>query len=513
MSPVADDQSFVFMTGATGFVGQHVLAELLRAGQRCVVLLRPRLQARLQGLAADLRELGVDLGEMVASERLVPVEGTLESGRLPEVTLRVDAILHAAAATNFQMDSRGEPRRTNIEGTRALLSWAETRGIPHLHLVSSAYTCGRTATPVPERFNPQPPPFHNAYEESKWEAERLSLAWADAASRTCTIYRPSVVVGDWKTGRSTRFAGFYLSARATEFLNRSFADADAQARQSIPLRIRGRADDCQNIVPVDYVGAMIAAGVRQGGASRVYHITHPHPPTNALIKAAFESYFEIGGGRFVDPAEFATTNLNEHEERFYEISRSIGHYFVDTPVFLREGAVQLERASRARCARYDAPAIARLIAYAQSANWGRGRASHHEHVPSCADYFERFLPEHVGLSRVAQMTALTATLRFIIEDEPDGEWVCRFERGRLSMMRRGPNGAVEEFGYRSTRKVFWEAISGQVHPQELFLTGRAEIFGNAERALKMAMILHAFTREFPCHPPAAPRETAASCVR
>lgn len=59
---------------------------------------------------------------------------------------------------------------------------------------------------------------------------------------------------------------------------------------------------------------------------------------------------------------------------------------------------------------------------------------------------------------------------------------------------------VEEFGYRSTRDVFWEAITGRVPPQELFLSGRAELFGDIERAMKMATILHEFTREFPCDP-------------
>jgi len=134
-------------------------------------------------------------------------------------------------------------------------------------------------------------------------------------------------------------------------------------------------------------------------------------------------------------------------------------------------------------------------------------------MPGCALYFESFLPEHVGRSQVARMNALKVTMRFIIEDEPDGEWVCEFDGGQLRTVHRGANGFQEQIGYRTTREAFWEAISGRVHPQELFLTGRAEVCGDVEKALKMAMILHAFTREFPCTPALLADYGRRSCNR
>lgn len=504
MSSARGDQPCVLLTGATGFIGHYLLAELLRLGRRCVVLLRPPLEESFERLAALLWEIGVDAPQLAASERLMVCEGSL-SGHLPDQPVgEAPEIIHAAAATNFRTDSKGEPARTNVHGMRQLLDWADRLGAGELHLVSSAYVCGKASGPAAERFDNAPPEFHNDYEKSKWEAERLAVHWSQGAGRRLTIYRPSVVVGEYASGRSVKFSGFYISARATEFLDRVFEGADQQTRQTIPLRLRGRPDDRQNIVPVDYVAATIAAVVaRPQLHGRVYHIVHPDPPSNQQIKEAFESHFMIGGGRWVPPGEFDCDDLNEHERRFYEISRSIEHYFVDTPAFRRENTAEVEQLAGIRCGAFDRAALDRLVRHARAVNWGRGLTSGRSHVPGCAVYFESFLPKHVGKSRVARMTALSATMRFVIEDEENGEWVCRFDRGRLMLVQRGPNGVAEDFGYRSSKQVFWESISGAVHPQELFLTGRAEVFGDVEGALKMAMILHEFTREFPCDPDAA----------
>jgi hypothetical protein len=214
-----------------------------------------------------------------------------------------------------------------------------------------------------------------------------------------------------------------------------------------------------------------------------------------------ESYFRIAGGRFVEPGALHEAELNDHERAFYDLSRSIGHYLVDTPVFDRLHTQAVEEEAGFTCPTYDEAALHRLLAFAQAAGWGRRRKSTASSFSPCAAYFERFLPTFVGKSQVARMTALSATMRFIIEDEPQGQWVCRFDEGRLCLVHRGENGVREDFGYRSTREVFWEAITGQTHPQELFLSGRAELFGDMEQAMKMAMILHEFTREYPCSPP------------
>ena len=512
--PLSRRTDFVLLTGSTGFVGHRALVELLRRGRRCAVTLRAPVAQSTAALAVLLSDFGIDIRSAIAQERLLPAECDLREGVPSLPGVRVGAVVHAAASTRFEADGTGEPAATNVGGTRRLLDWCGRRGVAHVNLVSSAYACGRwpRGAPVPESphfFDRREPSFHNDYETSKWEAEQLCHGWARlGAGRAVTVYRPSVVVGEFGTGRATKFDAFYIPVRATEVLSRAFADPQDPRRWSVALRIKGRAADHQNIVPVDYVAAMITHLLGDPcSRGRVYHLTHPHPPTNGQIKQALEEHFCLGGGRFVEPAEMDCAGLNEHERIFADISRPVEHYMIDTPQFDRANAVAAERAAGIACAAYDTAALRRLFSYAESVGWAcsrrrRGRTAESTASPtSLLDaYFQGFLPEHVNRSKVARVTGLTVDVRFTIEDEPNGEWVCRFERGRLAQVLCAPAaaGARADFGYRTTRAGFWRAISGRHHPQELFLFGHAHISGDVERALKLAMILNAFAREFPC---------------
>lgn len=503
----------ILLTGATGFVGHRLLVELLRAGRRCAISVRSP-ERSIRTLATLLAPYEVDVREAIARERLLLIEGDLRSGLAAAPGIRFQAVLHAAASTRFAADASGDPAATNVSGTGRLLEWCERHEVRDFQQISSAYVCGQWphGADVPEQFHGSaetPPAFHNDYEQSKWEAERMCLAWARSRSgRTATIYRPSVVVGEFASGRAAKFDGFYLPARATELLARTYSEPDDPCRWSVQLRIAGRPQDVQNIVPVDYVAAMIAHLLGDPASrGRVFHLTHPQPPTNAQIKAALEKHFRLAGGRFVDPALLSCEALTEQERLFADLARPVQHYMLDTPRFTRTHTAAAEKTAAIRCPDYDEEALRRLFCYAQMTNWhdARRRRSHGRTSNSrsaCDAYFHRFLPAHVNTSRIAQITGLTVNIRFTIEDEGDGggEWICQFERGQLVrvLAAHAASGLDEDFGYRSTLAGFWMGISGRHHPQELFLRGHANITGDVERALKMAMILNAFAREFPC---------------
>lgn len=518
------DTETVLVTGATGFVGQYVLAELLRRGFRCAALVRPPLADSMRRLGEAMGELGFDLDDLLARQRVVPIEGDLAEGLEVDATWPViRTVVHVAASTRFERDARGEPMRSNVTGTRNLIEAARQGGIESLHVVSSAYSCGRTDRIVPEAHNTNLYDFHNAYEASKWAAEGLALRHGEATGCRVTILRPSIVVGEYATGRCSRFGGWYLGVRATQMLDRVLADADDAARHAIPLRLHGRPEGCQNIVPVDYVATMIGAVVADPSLhGRVYHLVNPSPPTNDAIRRAIEAQFDVSGGRFVEPRALSRDEMNEFERLFYDLARPIEHYMIDTPRFDRRHAEAVERAEGIVCPRFDEGSLRRLMTYACETEWGRRRAdreacsaSPSSSGPSPAFYFESFLPRFIPQSNVARMAGLTTTVGFSITDAADGRWVCRFEQGQLASVRRGGgdegmNGRAE-FSYVTTRQVFAEAIAGRVPPQELFLSGRAQVVGDVERALKMAMILHAFTLEFPCGDAAERGEKREAC--
>lgn len=372
----------IILTGATGFIGHYLLAALLRKGCTCVVLARGSVDQTKARLAELLGELDLDAAHLLSEERLLCREGDLCAGLPHPGDLNGSVLVHAAGATNFNPDAAGNPQRTNVLGTHNILAFAESADIDEVHLLSTAYVCGRAHGPTPEAVVDPEPVFHNDYERSKYDAERMCADWAADTGSGLTIYRPSVVVGEFASGRATRFGGFYVLARATEVLGRSLDEGDTNARHAIDLRIKARAADRQDFVPVDYVAATMAHIIDDPALhGPVYHLTHSHPPTNAEIKSWLEAYFNLGGGRFVDPEVFAAEGFSEHERIFADMTRPIEHHFTGTPCFERANAEAVERAAGIGCPRYDASATARLLHYARSVAWGR-RASRPETNPS-----------------------------------------------------------------------------------------------------------------------------------
>jgi nucleoside-diphosphate-sugar epimerase/putative sterol carrier protein len=494
MRYTAPEPPSFFLTGATGFLGHHILHELLAAGARVTALVRPPVEASRARLASLLLSLSPGAG-ISAWENLHLIEGSLAGG-WDDRGQRFDAVIHAAAVTRFGADGTGEPFRTNVDGTERLLAWMEARGIRSLHLVGTAYACGRTAGVVPEAALVSRPEFRNDYEESKWMTESSARSWAIQTDGTLTVLRPSIIVGAHATGRATRFHGFYLSARACEAVSRiARRNQPASAIPSISLRLAGRKSDTQDLVPVDWVARMVA-GIAldpdlHGG---VYHLTHPAPPDNRAIGGLMESFFGFRGVEFIGRNDVG--HRDELEEAFQEVGGAIEQYLAETPHFARVRTEAAERRLGLPCPSWNDAALRRLLVHARNAGWGRRRGPDRDGA-ACEAYFQRFLPPHIARSSVARMHQLTATVRFVIEDVPDGQWVCRFDRGALAHVQRGANGVREDFSYRVSESAFWDVVSGRIDPPQLFLSGQAEIEGDFEKALKLATIFSAFTREFP----------------
>lgn len=533
------DSDITLVTGSTGFVGHYVLAALLRRGASCAAMVRSRVgdAVRLRRL---LREIDpspwrtpINESRDARPERagdLLIVEGSLPDD-LPDLRRhRIGRIVHLAADTRFS-ERDGEPFRTNVEGTRRLLEWADGHNVRDLTLVSTAFVCGQRQGVVledePDLADSRgigladrdgQTRVHNAYEASKQQAEALCRGWARRSGRRLTIARPGVIVGDFGSGRATAFRGFYLVARAVALLSRMLDDAPPATRHGVTLRLPGQADYPNHMVPVDFVAeavAHLALDQRQGGGA--YHLTHPQPPTLGDVQRWLEEYFDLGGGCFVGDRIPDVAQRTPYEALFHAGAHSVFSYFLNAPSFAtRRATAELSRAGIV-CPAIDGAYVRRLVRYAQHAGWGRravDRTSEAEAsganapddrraTPAAADlfaaYFERFLPEHLPRSTVARMTPVRATIRFVIDGAVGAEWVCRFDAGRLVCLSRGANGVCEEFGYRATPQAFWDAVGGQVEGEALFMTQQADVFGDVEKALKMSAILREFTREFPCN--------------
>lgn len=157
------------VTGGAGFIGSHIVEELLRRGQRVRVLdnlstgRRDKLAAATQGRKVDF------------------VKGDLADPKACAKAVRgVTYVLHQAAIRSVpkSMDRPQPTNEANVTGTLNLLVAAKAAGVKRLVYASSSSVYGDCKVfPQREDFRPQP---MSPYAVSKLAAEQYCVVWAKA---------------------------------------------------------------------------------------------------------------------------------------------------------------------------------------------------------------------------------------------------------------------------------------------------------------------------------------------
>ena len=251
-----------FVTGATGFIGRHLVAELVdhREGE-IFVLVREGSRRRLETL---VRGWGTD--------RVVPVVGDLSEPGLgvdPDwVAEHVGAIthfFHLAAIYDMTADEATN-EAMNVDGTRHALELAESLEAGCFHQVSSVAAAGDFRGRFDETMFAEGQHLPSAYHRTKYESERIVREEAEVPWR---VYRPAIVVGDSTTGAMDKVDGPYY-----------FFPALKRLRDTLPgwLPLVGVDLGDTNLVPVDYVAqAMDHLAHAPGHDGEAFHLVNPDP--------------------------------------------------------------------------------------------------------------------------------------------------------------------------------------------------------------------------------------------
>jgi thioester reductase-like protein len=262
----------VFLTGGTGFLGAEIMKRILRSHPKSRLTLLVRSTHRETARERVDRQLLRSFGQEEASryrQRVDVVNGDIslrglgmDSDRVKSLQSGVDQVIHCAATIRFDLPL-DVARRDNTEGTRNVLTFAE--GIPRLRrldYVGTAYIAGDREGLVKEDELDVGQKFSNSYEQTKMEAEKLVREFGER--HPTAIYRPSIVVGDSKTGRASSFQGFYQGLLFYRRLYERRLVVLLPADPNTPL----------DVVPVDYVvEALFALMATDESIGRTFHLT------------------------------------------------------------------------------------------------------------------------------------------------------------------------------------------------------------------------------------------------
>jgi thioester reductase-like protein len=354
------------LTGATGFVGMEVLARYLERGQRRVVTIvragseteaRERIGRVLTNLFGTRgAERYAHRVDACAGELTAPLLG-LDRGRFERLACEVDTIIHSAASVSFALPL-SEAREINVEGTRHMLEFAslarECGGLERYGHISTAYVAGTHAGRFAECDLDVGQEFRNSYEQSKFEAERLVRS---QDGLPFTILRPSIVVGDRRSGWTAAFNVMYWPLRA-------FARGLFTAVPGVPSAP-------VDVVSIDYVSdAIYELCESSGGVGDTYHLTAGvHASTIQEIANAASRYFDRPLPRVLSPREFAALD-NARERSALEGSSVYFPYLAVETVF-DDTATRARLDPRGIIASPLGDYLERLLDFATRSRWGK----------------------------------------------------------------------------------------------------------------------------------------------
>jgi NAD(P)-dependent dehydrogenase (short-subunit alcohol dehydrogenase family) len=230
-----------FVTGATGFIGRHLVEVLLERRQGDIhVLVREGSTERLDELIARWGRPG----------RVKPVVGDLTQPNLGLDDAQVEALRAAGIdhffhlAAIYDMTAPDEANEAaNVGGTRNAVALANALQAGCLHHVSSIAVAGLYKGLFREDHFDQGQELPSAYHRTKFEAERIAREESQVPWR---VYRPAIVVGNSRTGEMDKVDGPYYFFKIIQ-----------KARHYVPewVPLAGPELGWTNIVPVDYVAA------------------------------------------------------------------------------------------------------------------------------------------------------------------------------------------------------------------------------------------------------------------
>lgn len=253
-----------FVTGATGFIGRFLVANLLKRGEPIYVLVR-------KGSIKKLAELRDEYWG-ATDKQVIAVVGDLGTTNLGiadadirKLKGKVKHLFHLAAIYDLAASAEDQ-QVANVEGTRNAVQFADAIQAGCFHHVSSIAAAGLYDGVFREDMFEEAEDLDHPYFKTKHDSEGVVRK---QCKRPFRIYRPGFVVGHSKTGYIDKIDGPYYFFKLLQ-----------KMRRAMPpwMPMIGIEGGRLNIVPVDFVAdAMDYLAHKNGLNGKCFHLTDPAP--------------------------------------------------------------------------------------------------------------------------------------------------------------------------------------------------------------------------------------------
>ena len=261
----------ILLTGATGFLGAHLLSDLCRLTEaRIYCLLRDdSVQTARSRLDTNFRKY---FDRPPDEKRVIPVVGDLSKPalglrreRLEELAGEVDTVWHCGAHVSHLLDY-GSLKAINVSSTIEILKLATSRRPKVVHFISSLIAAveqdaeGRLVEDVPGGL---PPAMPGGYALTKWVSERI-LAQAMERGVPVRIYRPGILCGQRVRGVWPFEKDHLLHA----------------LKGCVQMGFAPRTQLSLDMLPVDFASeALVRMSLLAQGDNAVFNLSNPHAAT------------------------------------------------------------------------------------------------------------------------------------------------------------------------------------------------------------------------------------------